>query len=72
MEHLDNFAKILELDYFNNNRCVSLVAAKTHQKPERVSLVFLVLILSVLLFTHIGQLLLLYFIGFFYPTFKSY
>lgn len=29
MEHIDNFAKILELDNFNDNKYISLAANKT-------------------------------------------
>lgn len=72
MEHLDNFAKILELDNFNNNAYIQKLSQVTKQKPERISLALFLLVVCLLLFTSVGQLLLLYFIGFFYPSYKSY
>lgn len=72
MDHIDNLAKVLELENYSKHKYISLVAEKTKQKPERVVLFLILLILCFLLFTQVGQMVVLYLIGFFYPVYKSY
>lgn len=71
MNQFDNIATSLELQQFNNFKFLHTMSQKTKQKPERITLIFLILIFSTLILTDCGRSILLHFFGFFYPAFKT-
>ena len=72
MNYVDDIAKSLELEQFNESPLVKKISQVTKQKGERVTLILSAFMVLFLLVTNCGRYLLLLFFGFFYPVYKSY